>query len=154
MKPNLTYLKAEGADVDLILDIAIRSKSYWNYTPEFLDKCRKAFPLALNENYISDAHVYLVKLEDEVIGFVSLLKKSEEYMLDHMWLYPRFIGMGFGRIIFKKLIQIAKDLRFPELTMVSDVNAENFYKRMGAKKIGTVYSPLQELDLPKMYLKL
>jgi Acetyltransferase (GNAT) domain len=65
------------------------------------------------------------------------------------------MGAGVGRALWAAAVQVARTLPFDELRLAADPNAEQFYARMGARRIGEVGSevvhgrrlPLMAFDL-------
>lgn len=77
--------------------------------------------------------------------------------LDHLWVLPERIGSGIGRSLFEHAVHRASALGAEVLEIESDPNAEGFYRRMGAERIGeNVFEierqrrtlPLLALDVP------
>jgi len=76
--------------------------------------------------------------------------------LEHMWIKPEYIGTGVGRALFLHLKERAVNLGLPALEISSDPNAEGFYQRLGAKRIGDVRSEIEGEPrvLPRMTVAL
>ncbi len=68
----------------------------------------------------------------------SLMQPWGERMdLLHLWVLPEAMGRGVGRSLFSHALERARILGFRELEIESDPNAEGFYQRMGAHRVGT-----------------
>ncbi|MDQ3634639.1 MAG: GNAT family N-acetyltransferase, partial [Acidobacteriota bacterium] len=67
---------------------------------------------------------------------------------------PANIGSGIGRKLFAHALEKSASLNAKKLNIKSDPNAEGFYKKMGAKRIGDVVSEIEgnERILPLMQL--
>jgi predicted N-acetyltransferase YhbS len=65
-------------------------------------------------------------------------------MFDHLWIDPPYIGQGLGRILFREGVAKAKGLGWTGFTIAADPYAEEFYKKMGAKRIGERESKLKK----------
>ena len=50
------------------------------------------------------------------------------------------MGQGVGRALWDAAVAVARTLPFDELRLAADPNAEAFYERMGARRIGEVES--------------
>jgi GNAT superfamily N-acetyltransferase len=72
--------------------------------------------------------------------------------LEHMWIRPEHMGTGVGRALFDHVKERATELRISAFEISSDPNAEGFYERMGATRIGEVRSEIegQPRALPRM----
>jgi GNAT superfamily N-acetyltransferase len=67
-----------------------------------------------------------------------------------MWVLPNAMGKGVGRSLFIHALDRAKALGFRKLEIESDPNAEGFYQRMGAQRVGVSIQDLegQRRELP------
>jgi predicted N-acetyltransferase YhbS len=72
-----------------------------------------------------------------------------------MWVAPAHIGTGVGKALFLDAMERAALLNVSEVEISSDPNAEGFYKRMGARRVGEVDSPIdgQPRKLPRMRIE-
>ena len=62
---------------------------------------------------------------------------GERMDLLHLWVLPEAMRRGVGRSLFSHALERARNLGFRELEIESDPNAEGFYQRMGAQRVGT-----------------
>ena len=62
---------------------------------------------------------------------------GERMDLLHLWVLPEAMGRGVGRSLFRHALERARILGFRELEIESDPNAEGFYRRIGAHRVGT-----------------
>jgi len=76
--------------------------------------------------------------------------------LEHLWVLPAWIGTGLGRTLFEHAMRRAQKLGARVLTIESDPNAEGFYRRMGARRMGENVYELEGEDrvLPVMVVEL
>lgn len=151
----MEFQKATADDLDLLCWIANQAKGHWDYSQDFLDKCRIYFEEEFTEDYLKKSQTYLIKVSDKVVGMGALLLDEEEGpMLDQFWLLPEHIGKGYGKQAFAIFIDQAKQLGWSSLIIISDIYAEGFYLAMGTKRIGELKSEVQDSMLPKMLLEL
>ncbi|OZY83732.1 GNAT family N-acetyltransferase [Cellvibrio mixtus] len=143
----LHYIDAEVKHVDLLRDTLIESKGYWGYSHEQLEIWRAN--LKFEEEYIARNTVKLVMEESEVIGFFAIVQGDVDE-LDHFWLLPNAIGKGNGNLVFEQILSECKMLGIYEFYIISDPDAEGFYLKKGALKVGEVYSEPQKRMLPKL----
>lgn len=127
--------KAEVTDSIVLSNLAYRSKAYWGYSEDFLEKCKD--DLTVTVDYIEKNPVYVIESDNKIVAFYSFLLNSEK--LEALFIDPDYIGKGLGKLIWTDLINRAKELNIKEFTLDSEPNAEGFYLKMGAKKIG--YTP-------------
>jgi predicted N-acetyltransferase YhbS len=73
-----------------------------------------------------------------------------------LWVEPSAIGSGLGRTLWAHLLGQARGLGHRALLIESDPNAEGFYLRMGARRVGERASkilagrmlPVMVVDVP------
>lgn len=143
----LNFIDAEAKHAELLRDILITSKGYWGYSQEQLEEWRSN--LKFGEEYIARNTVKLIFKDKEVIGFFTIVKGDNEE-LDHLWLLPKFIGKGYGNLVFEQILFECNALGVSSFYIISDPDAEGFYIKKGASKIGEVYSEPQNRMLPKL----
>lgn len=119
-------------------EIALCSKAYWGYDSDFIEACRDA--LTISEKHISSNLVYVLEDSSKIIGFFSLTINNVKNELDSLFIKPEYIGKGYGRLLWNSIIRIAKEAGITEFTIDADPNAEEFYIKMGAIRIGEVNS--------------
>lgn len=130
----------------------MRSKSYWPYSYDYLEKCKEA--LAVTKTDIQNWPVTVAENENEIIGFSALKTIDGENRLDHLWIDPRYICKGIGTLLFSASIKEAKNLGWNGFRIAAEPFAEAFYEKMGAKKIGVVQSRIKpDLFLPHMEIE-
>jgi N-acetylglutamate synthase-like GNAT family acetyltransferase len=143
----LHFIDAKAKHAELLRDTLIASKGYWGYSQEQLEQWRSN--LMFEDEYIARNTVKLVMAEAEMIGFFALVKGDVDE-LDHLWLLPKAIGKGYGSLVFEQILAECKTLEITEFFIISDPDAEGFYLKRGALKIGGVYSEPQKRMLPKL----
>ncbi|WP_018275735.1 GNAT family N-acetyltransferase [Teredinibacter turnerae] len=143
----LRFINAEIKHKDLLRDTLISSKGYWGYPQGQLEQWRAN--LNFEDAYIARNIVKLVLDDTGVIGFFALIK-GEVNELDHLWLLPKAIGKGYGNRIFEQILTEFALLDITEFYLTSDPNAEGFYLKKGAFRVGEVYSELQNRMLPRL----
>ncbi len=143
----LNFIDAEAKHTELLRDVLISSKGYWGYSKEQLEEWRSN--LKFEEAYITGNTVKLILKDKEVIGFFAIVKGDSD-VLDHLWLLPKAIGKGYGNLVFKQIISECHRLEISNFDIISDPDAEGFYLKKGALKVGEVYSQPQKRMLPKL----
>lgn len=143
----LHFINAEAKHTEFLRDTLIASKGYWGYSQEQLELWRSN--LKFEEEYIARNTVKLVMADLEMIGFFALVKGDIDE-LDHLWLLPKAIGKGYGNLVFEKILSECESLGITEFYIISDPDAEGFYLKKGALKVGEVYSEPQKRMLPKL----
>jgi len=143
----LHFIDAEVKHAELLRDTLIESKGFWGYSQEQLEEWRSN--LKFDEEYIARNTVKLILNDEELIGFFAIVK-GDSNELDHLWLLPKAIGKGFGNLVFEQILFECSALEISSFYIISDPDAEGFYLKKGALKVGEVYSEPQKRMLPKL----
>ncbi len=152
----LNFRDAKPQDADLISRLAVRSKSYWGYSKEFIEACREE--LLVTEQLIKSdkCHYVIVESKERLLGYYAIENScKQEYELEALFVEPEYIGQGIGKALISHAKNSVKKLGGKSLVIQGDPNAEKFYLAVGAKKIGSRESasipgrrlPLFKIDL-------
>lgn len=129
---------ARADDARQISKLAMRSKAYWGYSPEFMEQCRGE--LEIDSARLGDAtFVYrVVESADDMVGFHAIhILSPNKYELEGLFVEPEYIGHGVGRRLIEDALRILGNKGGGELLIQGDPNAERFYLAAGARQIGT-----------------
>ncbi|CAK7283723.1 GNAT family N-acetyltransferase [Streptomyces sp. RM1] len=129
---------ARAAEADALTDLALRSKAHWGYDARFLEACRAELTVAAHE--VVRRRATVADRGGRIMGFVTLEGEPPTGVVGMMFVEPRAIGQGIGRLLFERAVAAARDLGFTRLTIDADPHAEPFYRAMGAVRTGTVPS--------------
>jgi D-alanyl-D-alanine dipeptidase len=152
---NVNLLQIRSAKIEehlLLTQIAARSKAHWPYDQAYLDLCNQVTHITPDE--IREWHFTVAELKGEILGFAGLAPVKDEFMLDHLWIEPKFIGQRIGKVLFENAIMNARKMGLTKFLIASDPYAEKFYLKQGAKRIGEreskvrpgFFLPLLEFD--------
>ena len=146
--------RAKPEDAEKLSHIASASKAHWKYPETWLELWKDA--LTVTPEIILENEVFAITDNDEIVGFYELVVKENSAELEHLWINPESIGFGIGRLLFVHALEKAVSLGAKKLNIKSDPNAEGFYKKMGAKRIGNDISEIEgnERILPLMQIVL
>lgn len=125
---------ARTDEVDLLGDLALRSKGHWGYDRSFLDACRTE--LTFEPDELGARRIVVAESAGRVLGFYSLDGEPPSGELGNMWVEPDSIGTGVGRRLWQHAIQTAREAGFTKLRIGAEPFAEGFYLAMGAKRVG------------------
>lgn len=146
--------RAKIEDAEVLSKIAFAAKSFWNYLESWLKLWKDA--LTITPEFIENNEVYLAESDGEIIGFYALILNGEKVQLEHLWISPENIGGGIGKKLMIDAVQKAKSSGASSIEIESDPNAEVFYQKQGAVKIGENKSEIEgkERILPIMRIEL
>lgn len=148
---SIMFRPSQAIEAAALSDIAIESKGHWGHSREQLEIWRK--DLQISTEYIETNTVETIWQETSKVGFIAI-KREPEPILDHLWLLPKAIGRGFGKLAFRRAIVLAEKMGIETLTIISDPDAEGFYLRMGAERIGEISSIPQNRMLPQLLYRI
>jgi len=84
-------------------------------------------------------HIYYAKLNDEIVGTATLLKKSETiYELCKMAVSDKAQGQGIGTILLEHCLNVAKQEQIPTLILYSNTilqSAIHLYRKYGFEEV-------------------
>lgn len=121
---------AEISDINILNNISVESKMYWNYPQEWMDNWKDV--LILTKEHFKEQHIYKLEKTGSIIGFCSIVENESDYEIVHLWLIPDYIGKGYGKLLLNETIkQVVKNKK--EIIVESDPNSEAFYSSQGFK---------------------
>jgi GNAT superfamily N-acetyltransferase len=126
--------RASPAEAARLTEIALLAKRHWGYPEQWLRIWREQ--LTVTPEIIRSHETFSAAADGQAIGFYALGRKGDNPELAHMWVLPEWIGRGVGRALFLHAVERAKALGFRKIEIESDPNAEGFYLRMGARRVG------------------
>ena len=148
--------RATPGDADDLTRIAFAAKGHWGYPERWISRWSET--LTITPEFISRNEVYAAHYEGRPVAFYALVGRGREVELEHLWVSPERIGTGLGRALFDHAVHKAASLGAGVLSIEADPNAEGFYRRMGARRVGeNVYGiegqkrvlPLLVVEVPK-----
>ena len=149
-----TVLRATPEQAGELTTITIAAKRHWNYPERWIQFWLPV--LTISPGYIRENETWAAVQDDMCIAYYSLKEEDESLWLDNLWVLPEFMGQGIGRDLFQHALERSRILGAVIMGIVSDPNAQNFYEKMGARKVGEVQSEVdgQPRVLPVMEINL
>ena len=135
------YLRlAKAEECGTLSALALRSKAYWGYDPNFVQACRDE--LAVNPAGIAAGRVVVLVEEDTPLGFYALDpgERRDEAEISLLFVEPAVIGRGIGRALWEHAVARARDQGLRRLKVMSDPFALGFYRSVGATLSGKARS--------------
>jgi GNAT superfamily N-acetyltransferase len=136
---DFTIGRARPSELDALSALARRSKAHWGYPADWLQEWGPQ--LTLSRVDLETREVFVARGPDRPVGFYSLAF-GERAELEHLWMDPRFMGRGLGRRLLEHAVARTALRGYPNLQIDADPNAESFYVRMGAIRVGWVPAPV------------
>ena len=132
--------RAATDDSAALTKIANDAKRHWGYPEHWLKHWQD--DLTISDDLIGSADVFVAESEGNVLGFYALIIREDKAELDHLWVSPPHIGTGVGKQLFLHAMQRAAKESVSAVEILSDPNAEGFYRKQGAHRIGEVVSEI------------
>lgn len=121
--------------------LAFASKAHWGYASEQLRAWRS--DLTFTPDTISARPTFVAEGEaGALVGVVQLNPSVEPWELDALWVHPGAVGLGVGRALLGQALLVARQAGRSEVAIDADPNAEGFYLRCGARRVGELAAPL------------
>jgi GNAT superfamily N-acetyltransferase len=143
-------LRASPDQSTALTKIAHDAKRYWGYPERWIEHWQD--DLTISPIYLADNQVFLAEKDGQILGFYALLVHEDKAELDYLWVAPEHIGSGVGKELFFHAMQTAVKGDISVVEVLSDPNAEGFYRKMGAHRIGETVSEIdgQPRILPRL----
>jgi GNAT superfamily N-acetyltransferase len=135
---GVTLRRARPDEASLLSDLALAAKGFWGYDEAFMESCRAE--LTFTPGDVERRHMVVAELDGAVAGFYSVDGKPPVGELGNMWVRPGNIGTGLGRVMWQDAMTAAAAAGFECLEIGAEPNAEDFYRKMGAERIGATPS--------------
>ena len=129
---------ARPTDAVALTGLAIRAKSHWGYSRDFIDACRNELTYDTADIADERFRFCVCSYDDQMVGFHAI-----EFLppgvceLEALFVEPEFIGRGFGRRLLEHAIGLAKESGAGRLIIQADPHAESFYLAAGAVRTGS-----------------
>jgi N-acetylglutamate synthase-like GNAT family acetyltransferase len=145
--------RATTDDTATLTNIAHDAKRYWGYPDHWIEHWRDE--LTISNDFVNANDVYVSVNDDEVRGFYALVVRNDKAELEHLWVAPKHIGTGVGKELFLHAMQRAGSRDVSEVQISSDPNAEGFYQKMGAHRIGEIQADMDDKPrtVPRLAVK-
>jgi GNAT superfamily N-acetyltransferase len=147
---DIQIRRARPDEASVLTEIAHAAKRHWGYPENWIQEWRA--DLTITPEFITNNEMYVAVKGVEIAGCCAISFSESAAELEHMWIRPEHMGAGIGRALFDYIRERATSLKLPALELSADPNAEGFYERMGARRIGEVRSEIegQPRVLPRM----
>lgn len=151
----------------LLTDLCRRSKAHWGYDQALLERWSDDLRITPEDIVrdvvlLAEGHAPDGASSPRILGFARVTQGARTTLatpapaqLKDLWVEPGDIRSGVGRALFGAACEVARTLPADQLLIVSDPNAEGFYLRMGARRIGEEPSEVvEDRRLPILLLDL
>ena len=149
----MNILKAIPKNHIRLTEITKKSKAYWGYSDEQMEKWNNNLTITID--YIETNSVFNLVHENQIIGYYSYLRlENNQVKLDNLFILPEYIGKGFGSFLMNDFLERMRNERYQKIILDSEPNAEQFYQKIGFTKIGEFETSIKNRFMPIMEMKL
>jgi GNAT superfamily N-acetyltransferase len=131
---------AAETEARLLSEVAMLAKAHWGYPAEVLDGWRDELTITAAD--LLAKPTFVATIGHEIAGFYSLQPSARRWQLDHLWVLPKFMNRGIGRLLLMHALETATRNGATEVTVDADPNAESFYIECGAVRRGEQLAPI------------
>jgi ribosomal protein S18 acetylase RimI-like enzyme len=145
--------RATTADTPALTAIARAAKAHWGYPAAWLAGWEAG--LTFDPSDLDRADFFVIEQDGRLLGFSATLPGVPRWTLDHLWVLPEAMGRGLGRRLVAHALDRAIAAGATGLEIESDPNAEGFYARLGARRVGWNSAPvpgMADRRLPRLEL--
>lgn len=126
---------ARAGEADALTALCVRSKAHWGYNDDFM--ARAMSELTVQPDWIANGQVLVADDTGLPVGVAAIADEGDGvWEIAVFFVDPGQMGNGIGAAMFRPLIELAKQKGAKRVTILSDPNAEAFYARMGAVRVG------------------
>jgi len=141
--------KAKIEDHIRLTEITKKSKAYWGYSDEQMEKWNNNLTITIE--YIETNSVFNLVGENQIIGYYSYLRlENNQVKLDNLFILPEYIGKGFGSFLMNDFLERMRNEKCQKIILDSEPNAEQFYQKIGFTKIGEFETSIKNRFMPIM----
>jgi len=126
--------RALPEDAEQLTQITVTSKRHWNYPESWIQRWLPE--LTFSSDDILENEVWLAVTDNKLVAYYSLKQDDEGLWLENLWVLPEHMGQGIGKQLFLHALEKGRVRGASVLKIESDPNAQEFYEKMGAQKIG------------------
>jgi GNAT superfamily N-acetyltransferase len=128
------------SEAEALGTIALAAKASWGYSPAQLAAWHS--DLVQTAESVQTQPTFVAEVAKEVAGFYQLRIAAAHAELDHLWVHPRHMRRGIGKLLMAHALQYLAHLGIAFVEIDSEPNAEPFYLTCGAIRVGARAAPI------------
>ncbi len=140
-------------ELDDLNAMILRSKAYWGYDEAFMRACETE--LKVTAQLLAQNQFVTATANGNIAGMAEVSFESDRADLEKLFVEPDHMRLGVGRLLFEWAILTAKTAGALKIVIEADPDAEPFYRKMGAKRVGMAPSgSIPGRQLPELEFRL
>jgi N-acetylglutamate synthase-like GNAT family acetyltransferase len=145
--------KANSIDNEILTAITKKSKAHWGYSEKQILQWNDN--LTISKHYIENNPVFKLIDNNTIIGYYSyIIEENKNVKLDNLFVLPEYIGKGFGKYLVNNFLNRMRSEKVKKIILDSEPSVEEFYLKMGFKKIGQFETSIKKRFMPIMEMNL
>jgi N-acetylglutamate synthase-like GNAT family acetyltransferase len=126
------------------------AKATWGHDSAFLERARTQ--LTLTPSDVQRLVIRVAERDGQAVGFSALDLDAAPLELTMLFVEPSAMRTGVGHTLLRAALADARARDITHLLIENDPDAEPFYRKHGAHRIGTRTSPSTGRSLPLLRL--
>ena len=128
--------RATPEDAPVLTSVAIAAKRHWGYPESWIREWTAS--LTFTPEFIREHVAFKATVDGDIRGTAAIEVSGDVASMVHLWVLPKAMRRGVGAALFAACEAAARSAGAKRLTIESDPNAEDFYRKMGAIPVGRV----------------
>lgn len=133
--------RAQPSESEELTALALSAKAVWGYSPRQL--AAWSTDLRISSESLASRPTFVAADSGHILGVVQVDCQVLPWHIEHLWVSPSVSRRGIGTALAKHVVAFAAAHGQSELHVDSDPNAERFYLRLGARKVGAIPAPIE-----------
>lgn len=137
----MQIVRAASQHANDLTQISISAKRHWEYPEAWIQLWLPS--MRITAAYIEEHETWIMMQETQPLAYYSFNENEEGFWLDNLWVLPEYMGQGIGKSLFEHALERCRAMGISTLKIEADPNAQSFYERMGAHKVGGHITEIQ-----------
>lgn len=128
------------SDSEALTSLAFASKQFWGYSVEQIDAWES--DLRISPRSIEAEPTFVIEMRGRLLAVLQLKTVADPWEVECLWVHPDAVHQGLGTRLMHEAIAHARLRGQAQLAIDADPNAEGFYLRIGARRLGAKSAPI------------
>ncbi len=109
----------------------------------------------VTEEFITTNPTFVLEEDNNLVGFYGISINNKETALEYLYVKPKEIGKGYGKLLWSHMISTCESLGIETIDIVTSPQAKDFYIKMGAIHVEEVNSlVIKDRRIPELIYKI
>ena len=154
MKKNISIRKAVSEDVSKIVAIhkncVLKTNSRF-YPKDVIKEWIKQISAKNTKEQFKNSQWFVIKIKNKIIGFCQFsIREKTLYQIN---ILPKYQAKHYGKLLYDFIEKIFIKNNVKEIHLNSTLNAVDFYKKLGFKKIRRIKFKLDKTSVEMIKMK-